>query len=77
MWCLRRIGGFRWSDFISNEKVLEILKTRRTLLFNIKKRKMKYYGHIKRRGNILTTALMEERKANDQKADLKMPVSLT
>ena len=57
MWCLRKMGGFKWSDLISNERVLEILKTRRTLLLNIKQRKLKYYGHIKRRGNILTTAL--------------------
>ena len=57
MWCLRRMGGFRWSDFISNERVLETLRTKRTLLNNIKQRKLKYYGHIKRKGNILTTAL--------------------
>ena len=57
MWCLRRMGGFRWSDLISNERVLKTLKTKRTLLNNIKQRKLKYYGHIKRKGNILTTAL--------------------
>ena len=57
MWCLRRMGKFKWSDLISNEDVLKTLKTKRTLLKNVKSRKLKYYGHIKRKNNILTTAL--------------------
>ena len=57
MWCLRRIGNIKWSDRISNESVLQMLKTKRQLLTNIQKRKSKYFGHIKRRKNILTVAL--------------------
>ena len=57
MWCLRRIGSIKWSDRITNESVLRMLKTKRQLLSNIQKRKTKYFGHIKRRKNILTTAL--------------------
>ena len=57
MWCLRRIGNVKWSDKISNESVLQMLKTKRQLLTSIQKRKSKYFGHIKRRKNILTTAL--------------------
>ena len=57
MWCLRKMGKFKWSDLISNENVLKTLRAKRTLLHNIKQRKLKYYGHIKRKGNILTTAL--------------------
>ena len=33
------------------------LMTKRTLLINIKSRKLKYYGHIKRKENILTNAM--------------------
>ena len=57
MWCLRRIGNVKWSDKISNESVLQMLKTKRQLLTSIQKRKSKYFVHIKRRKNILTTAL--------------------
>ena len=57
MWCLRKMGNFKWSDLISNEKVLQILKTKRSLLTSIQKRKLRYYGHIKRKNNILTTLL--------------------
>ena len=53
--CLRMMGKFKWSDLISNEKVLKTLKTKRSLQFNIQQRKLKYFGHIKRKGNILTT----------------------
>ena len=56
-WCLRMMGKIQWKDRISNEKVLQILKTKRSLLENIQKRKLKYFGHIKRKGNILTTAM--------------------
>ena len=57
MWCLRMMGKFKWSDLISNEKVLTTLKTKRSLLKDIQKRKLKYYGHIKRKNDILTTVL--------------------
>ena len=57
MWCLRMMGKFKWSDLISNEKVLNSLKTKRTLLLSIQQRKLKYYGHIKRKNNLLTTVL--------------------
>ena len=46
MWCLRMMGKFKWSDLISNEKVLKTLKTKRSLLLNIQQRKLKYFGHI-------------------------------
>ena len=37
MWCLRMMGKFKWSDLITNEKVLKTLKTKRTLLTSINK----------------------------------------
>ena len=57
MWCMRRLGNVKWSDRVTNESVLEKLHTKRQLQNSIQKRKMKYFGHVKRRGNILTTAL--------------------
>ena len=55
MWCLRRIGNISWRDKIKNETVLDKLHTKRQLLADIKSRKLIYFGHIKRKNNILTT----------------------
>ncbi len=56
-WCLRMIGRIQWKDKISKEEVLQILKTKGSLLSNIQKRKLKYFDHVKRKDNILTTAI--------------------
>ena len=39
MWCLRVLGNVRWSDKVTNERVLTKLKTKRELLSHIQKRK--------------------------------------
>ena len=57
MWCLRELGNVMWKDKVTNESVLTKLKTKRQLLSDIQKRKLKYFGHIKRKNNILTTVL--------------------
>ena len=56
-WCFRTMGKIKWSDYISNEKVLPMLKTKRALLKYIQKRKLRYFGHIKRKNNLLSTAV--------------------
>ena len=55
MWCLREIGQVKWKDNVTNVEVLRRLGTERQLLNDIQKRKLRYYGHIKRKNNILTT----------------------
>ena len=57
MWCLRRMSNVLWKDKVSNEEVLRQLGTERKLLDKIKKRKCRYYGHIKRKNNVLTMAV--------------------
>ena len=57
MFCFRKIGNIKWSDKVTNERVLQKLQTKRTLLSDIQKRKLRYYGHVKRSNNILTTAV--------------------
>ena len=43
-------GKIKWSDYyISKEKVLSMLKTKRTLLEDIQKRKLGYFGHIQKK----------------------------
>ena len=57
MWCMRQMSNIKWKDRVTNEKVLEKLKTSRQLLKNIQKRKLRYFGHIKRKNNLLTTSM--------------------
>ena len=57
MYCYRRMGNISWKDKVTNESVLKKIKCKRSLLKDVQKRKLRYYGHIKRRNNILTTAM--------------------
>ena len=65
MWCLRKISNILWKERVTNEEVLRRLGTSRKLLNKIKTRKCRYYGHIKRKNNILTTAV--EGKVNGKR----------
>ena len=51
------MSNILWKDKVSNEEVLRRLGTERKLLDKIKKRKCRYYGHIKRKNNVLTMAV--------------------
>ena len=57
MWCLRQMSNIKWKDRIRNEIVLEKLQTSRQLLKDIQKRKLRYFGHVKRKNNLLTTSM--------------------
>ena len=57
MWCLRRMSNTKWKDHVRNEAVLEKLGTKRHLLKDIQNRKIRYFGHIKRKENFLTTSM--------------------
>ena len=46
MWCYRAINKIKWTDKISNEKLLKKLNRSPTLRINLKKRKLKFAGHI-------------------------------
>ena len=57
MWIYRRIGRISWKQKQSNETVLRILGMKRQLLNNIKKRQVKYFGHVKRHDTIIKNIL--------------------
>ena len=57
MWCLRRMSGISYKDRITNEEVLKRMKTERSLLSTIKKRKLRYFGHVKRQNGLLKQTL--------------------
>ena len=48
MWCLRKMGGIRYKDRVTNEEVLKRLNIERNLLLTIKQTKRKYFGHLER-----------------------------
>ena len=52
MWIFRKVAKIKWSDRISNEEVCKKLNVEKSLLNDIKKRKLCYFGHIKRHSSI-------------------------
>ena len=60
MWLYRRMLRISWRKHKTNGEVLHKMKTKRSLLNTIKKRKCQYFGHI-RRGDGVQRLLMEGR----------------
>ena len=52
MWFLRRMLRIQWVGKLSNEKVLEMMRTKRELLNNIMGRQLRFIGHVLREGGI-------------------------
>ena len=52
MWIFRRIANIKWTDKIRNEEVCRRLNIDRSLLSEIKQRKLSYFGHLKRHPSI-------------------------
>ena len=62
LWAYRRMLGISWKDRISNEIVLHRIQSQRILTKTIKERKLQYFGHLVRRGD-LQKVLMEAKVA--------------
>ena len=60
MWLYRRMLRISWKEHKTNGEVLNKMKTKRSLLNTIKKRKCQYFGHIVR-GDGVQRSLMEGR----------------
>ena len=50
MWTYRRIMRTSWIEHKSNEEVLSMINSKRLLVYMIKRRKLAYFGHIRRDG---------------------------
>ncbi|XP_077287784.1 uncharacterized protein LOC143912378 [Arctopsyche grandis] len=48
MWCFRRMLRIPWVDRVRNEEVLNRMKRKRELLSVVKRRKLRYLGHVMR-----------------------------
>ena len=52
MWFYRRMMRISWKDHISNEEVLRIANTERSLIKNIRQRQLSFLGHNMRKEKI-------------------------
>ena len=57
MWIFRRQGRISWTEKWTIQYILNHLNVTKSLLKNIKSRKLKYFGHVKRHQNILKSVL--------------------
>ena len=57
MWIYRRLGRIPWTETRTNQYVLNHLNVTKSLMKDIKSRKLKYFGHVKRHQNILKSVL--------------------
>src|SRR6266853_6764080 len=53
MWVWRKMEDIRWTERISNEKVLQAVEEERQLVEAIVERKKKWIGHILRGGGLI------------------------
>ena len=53
MWCWRRMEKISWTDHVRNEEVLLRVSEQRNILYEIRKRKANWIGHILRRNCLL------------------------
>ena len=44
--CIRKLLRISWKQFLSNEEVYKIAKTKHELLGNVKSRKLRFFGHV-------------------------------
>ena len=52
MWTLRRMLRISWTRRITNEEVIRIAGTKRSLLETVKKRKLSFFGHVMRHDSL-------------------------
>ena len=57
MWIYRRLGRVPWTEKRTNQYVLNHLNVTKSLMKDIKSRKLKYFGHVKRHQNIIKSVL--------------------
>ena len=58
MWCYRRMERVSWKEMKTNEEVLkDIGMKEKSLLKIIKKKKLAYYGHVRRHNTLQKTVL--------------------
>ena len=52
MWFIRRLMGISWKERKTNEEVLKLSGTSRSLMKTVRKRQMEFLGHINRKNGL-------------------------
>ena len=70
MWFLRRMLRISYKDRVTNEEVLRRAKVDRTLMKDIVKRQMEFFGHVKEElENIVVTGFIEGKRARGRQTE--------
>ena len=73
MRCFRKVLGILYRDHITNEEVKarigNAIGPHEDLLISVKRRKLKWYGHVTRSSGLAKTILQEQFKKRDEEAD--------
>ena len=67
MWCYRRMMRMSWVKRISNEQILEMVGMERSLVMTIRKRQLRFVGHVERKGGLEKLALEGKIKGKRQR----------
>ena len=70
MWFYRRMLRISWTQHVSNYEVLRRMQTKRRLMLDIRKRQLKFLGHIMRKKglkNLILTGRIEEGRDRGKK----------
>ena len=75
MWFYKRLLRIKWTDHRTNDSILQELRTSKSLLSIINKRKLKYIGHISRNQNTDLMKTIFQGKTQSQRKKGRPPAS--
>ena len=76
MWFLRRMLRISWTRHVSNEEILQIAKTQRTIWTDIRERQRKFIGHVIRKEEleqIVMAGKIQGKKAKGRQGQMMLP----
>jgi len=71
MWCWRRMEKISWTNHVRNEELLLRVKEQRSVLHEVRKRKVNWVGHILRRNCLLQRVIEGKIKGGGDRSDRK------
>uniref|UniRef100_A0A8D9ENE8 Endonuclease-reverse transcriptase n=2 Tax=Cacopsylla melanoneura TaxID=428564 RepID=A0A8D9ENE8_9HEMI len=72
MWCWRRMKKVKWTDRVSNERVLGMVNERRQLWNTLTERRHKCIGHIYRHNNFVVNIIEGQREGQQGRGRPRM-----
>lgn len=64
MWCWRKMNKIKWTDKISNERVLELIGEKRQIWNMLGERRHRWIGHLYRHSNFMVSIIEGRRHGN-------------